>query len=87
MPRLTGSLQPGQTGCLRGGTFRGDVNITRGGTAAAPVRLQSYPGRAGARSPASSSSLLPSVEIARLKLAGTATRLGASGPVVAASDV
>ncbi len=39
-----GSLQPGQTGCLRAGLYEQDVAIERGGSAGSPVTLSSYPG-------------------------------------------
>ncbi len=42
--RLAGSLAPGQTGCLRAGTYAGDLNVTRPGAAGARVTLQSHPG-------------------------------------------
>ena len=83
--RLAGALQPGQTGCLRGATYRGDVNITRGGTAAAPVRLQSFPGERAEIAGRLTVSV-PAVEIARLNLTGGSTP-GPSGPVIAASEV
>jgi hypothetical protein len=43
--RLVDSLAPGQTGCLRGGTYTQDVvRFHHGGQAGAPIRLTSYPG-------------------------------------------
>ncbi|MEA2330019.1 MAG: hypothetical protein QOH58_157 [Thermoleophilaceae bacterium] len=45
--RLLDSLAPGQTGCLRGGTYTADYNILstrRGGSPGAPLTLRSYPG-------------------------------------------
>lgn len=42
--RLADSLRPGQTGCLRAGTFTGNVRLERGGAAGAPITLTSYPG-------------------------------------------
>jgi hypothetical protein len=42
--RLVGSLQPGQTGCLRAGLYEQNVAIERGGGAGAPITLSSYPG-------------------------------------------
>jgi parallel beta-helix repeat protein len=42
--KLSDSLSPGQTGCLRGGTFTEDVKVSQGGNAGAPVTLTSYPG-------------------------------------------
>ena len=44
---LLESLAPGQTGCLRGGTYRAAENVLaprRGGRAGAPLTLRSYPG-------------------------------------------
>lgn len=42
--KLVDSLQPGQTGCLRAGTYTEDVEISAGGLAGTPVTLTSYPG-------------------------------------------
>lgn len=42
--RLADSLSPGQTGCLRAGTYSGSLTVTRGGTSGNPVTIQSYPG-------------------------------------------
>jgi hypothetical protein len=48
--RVVESLRPGDVGCLRAGTYDEEVNgpfvvnFHRGGTAAAPVTLRSYPG-------------------------------------------
>ncbi len=42
--KLADSLQPGQTGCLRAGTYEQDVAIARGGSAGSPITLSSYPG-------------------------------------------
>jgi parallel beta-helix repeat protein len=42
--RLANSLASGQTGCLRAGTYAGGMAVTRGGTAGAPVTVQSNPG-------------------------------------------
>ena len=41
---LADSLHPGQTGCLRSGTYQGDVTIDKGGTGSAPIVVTSYPG-------------------------------------------
>jgi hypothetical protein len=46
--RLFHSLRPGQTGCLRAGTYVGSIEVGRRGTAARPIILQPYPGE-GAR--------------------------------------
>jgi parallel beta-helix repeat protein len=42
--RLVDALGGGQTGCLRHGTFSGNVKFSKGGSAGAPVTLTSYPG-------------------------------------------
>jgi Right handed beta helix region len=42
--QLADSLHAGQTGCLRAGTFSGDVRVGHGGTGGAPLTLTSYPG-------------------------------------------
>ena len=42
--RLAHSLRPGQTGCLRRGTFEEDVTLRRGGTSKRAVTLRSFPG-------------------------------------------
>jgi hypothetical protein len=42
--KLASSLQPGQTGCLRGGLYEQNVKITSGGTAGAPITITSFPG-------------------------------------------
>jgi hypothetical protein len=47
--RLSDSLRPGQTGCLRGGTYDDRSNgfvlkVRRGGVRAAPVVIRSFPG-------------------------------------------
>ena len=39
---LMDSLAAGQVGCLRGGTYSGNVKVLRGGVAGAPVRLTAY---------------------------------------------
>jgi len=41
--RLVRSLRPGQTGCLRGGVYRQDLTIRRGGAPGHPIVLRSYP--------------------------------------------
>jgi hypothetical protein len=46
--RLLRHLRPGQVGCLRAGTFTGDVKFTRRGLPGKPVTLRSAPGE-GAR--------------------------------------
>jgi nitrous oxidase accessory protein NosD len=42
--RLASALQPGQTGCLRAGTYVEDLRVNEGGRPGAPVALTSYPG-------------------------------------------
>jgi hypothetical protein len=42
--RLVSALRPGESGCLLGGTYTGDVTIRRGGRKGAPVVLRSAPG-------------------------------------------
>ena len=42
--RLIDSLRPGETGCLRGGTFRENLAFRRGGSSGQPVILRSQPG-------------------------------------------
>jgi hypothetical protein len=42
--RLLQALGAGQTGCLRRGTYRGDLRFDRGGSVAAPITLRSFPG-------------------------------------------
>lgn len=42
--RLVRSLDPGQTGCLRGGEYRGAIKLTTRGAAAELSTLRSYPG-------------------------------------------
>jgi hypothetical protein len=42
--KLADSLGPGQTGCLRAGTYSGNVKVTRSGAAGAPLVITSYPG-------------------------------------------
>ena len=42
--RLVRSLRPGQTGCLRAGSYAGPVSIARGGRPGARITLAAYPG-------------------------------------------
>lgn len=42
--KLISVLQPGQYGCLRGGTYDEDPTIRVSGTPAAPITITSYPG-------------------------------------------
>ena len=42
--KLVDSLHAGDTGCLRSGSYPGNVTISREGSAGAPVAITSYPG-------------------------------------------
>ncbi len=42
--KLAHSLAPGQTGCLRAGTYRENVEVNANGAPGAPITVQSYPG-------------------------------------------
>ncbi len=42
--RLVDSLRPGEVGCLRQGTYRGSVTISRSGKPGRPITLQPRPG-------------------------------------------
>src|SRR5438067_1734248 len=42
--KLVDSLSGGQAGCLRAGTYVGNVTFTRSGAADAPITVTSYPG-------------------------------------------
>ena len=42
--KLVDSLAAGETGCLRSGTYSGNVKVTRSGASGAPITLTSYPG-------------------------------------------
>jgi hypothetical protein len=42
--QLAKSLKAGETGCLRGGVYREDVDVTAKGAPGAPITIQSYPG-------------------------------------------
>src|SRR3954454_2248307 len=42
--RLVDSLSAGETGCLRSGSYRGNVDIRSGGRASRPLRLTNYSG-------------------------------------------
>ncbi len=41
---LASSLQPGQVGCLRAGTYSGGIRFGHGGAAGSPLVVRSYPG-------------------------------------------
>jgi hypothetical protein len=43
--KLVNSLAPGQTGCLKAGTYAEDVTLRHGGSAGAPMTVTSYPGQ------------------------------------------
>ncbi len=85
--RLADSLQPGQTGCLRAGTFEGNVRLDRGGRVGAPVTITSFPGEratiAGRLVVASDADF---VTVSRLHLNGTNPE-GLPSPTVNADDV
>jgi len=83
--RLTASLQEGQTGCLRGGRYAESLNVTRAGSATAPVRLQSYPGER-AELVGRLAVSAPHVQITGLSLVGLNPTRSPS-PLVAAADV
>jgi hypothetical protein len=42
--KLVDSLGAGQTGCLRAGTYSGNVKVTQSGAPGAPLTITSYPG-------------------------------------------
>jgi Right handed beta helix region len=42
--KLVSSLAPGQTGCLRAGTYTESVSFRKAGTGSAPITLTAYPG-------------------------------------------
>jgi parallel beta helix pectate lyase-like protein len=42
--KLVDSLAAGETGCLRAGTYSGNVKVSRSGTSGAPITLTSFPG-------------------------------------------
>ena len=42
--KLAHWLAPGQTGCLRAGTYRENVEVNANGAPGAPITIQSYPG-------------------------------------------
>jgi parallel beta-helix repeat protein len=42
--QLADSLQPGETGCLRGGTYSDNVSVSNSGEQGAPLTITSYPG-------------------------------------------
>jgi parallel beta-helix repeat protein len=44
--RLVRSLDPGETGCLRGGKYQGAIKLTTRGAPTEPITLRSYPGEA-----------------------------------------
>ena len=42
--KLAHSLGPGQVGCLRGGTYKENVEVNANGAPGAPITIQSFPG-------------------------------------------
>jgi parallel beta-helix repeat protein len=42
--KLSDELDPGDVGCLRTGTYTGNIDVTQGGTSEAGVTIQSHPG-------------------------------------------
>jgi nitrous oxidase accessory protein NosD len=84
--RLVGSLQPGEVGCLRGGTYRHALTIRRSGTAARPITLQARPGeRAKLVGPVGVTRSAKHVVIRGLYLDGRNS--GAPSPIVNGSDI
>ena len=83
--RLASSLQPGQSGCLRGGSYRGDLNLAGAGTSAARISLRSFPGER-AELVGRLTIAAPYVEVTGLRLVGVNAARDAS-PLVTASDV
>lgn len=85
--RLTAALRPGETGCLRAGTYDEDVKISRGGRAGAEITIRSYPGeRALLLGRLWLARGADHVTIAHLNLDGR-NRSGLPSPTVNASDV
>jgi hypothetical protein len=84
--RLVRSLQPGEVGCLRGGTYRHALTIDRSGTAARPITLQARPGeRARLVGPVAVTRSAKHVVIRGLYLDGR--NAGAPSPIVNGSDI
>jgi hypothetical protein len=85
--KLAGSLRAGGTGCLRGGSYGGNVTISRGGSAGAPVALTSYPGeRATIAGKLWITDSANFVSVSSLSLDGR-NDAGAPSPVVNGDDV
>jgi parallel beta-helix repeat protein len=83
--RLVDSLRPGQIGCLRRGTYTGDVSIHRGGTRGRPIALTS----AGSREARVRGTFwvdADNVVVSRLRLDGSTTG-GQPSPQVNGSRV
>ena len=85
--RLAETLQPGQTGCLRAGTYAEDVRVNRGGRAGAPVTITSYPGeRATVQGRFQVTDNANFVTVSRLNLDGTNAQ-NLPSPTVNGDDV
>ncbi len=85
--KLVDSLKPGETGCLRAGTYSGNVKISRSGAAGAPLVLTSYPGE---RATVVGKLWIPDsanfVTVASLDLDGR-NAANASSPAISGDDV
>ena len=80
--RLVDSLRPGQVGCLRKGTYRGAVAISRSGEPGRPITLQPVPGaRARVVGPLMVTRRSAYVVVRRLYLDG-GERPGTPSPIV-----
>ena len=80
--RLVDSLRAGQVGCLRQGTYRGAVTISRSGKPGQPITLQPFPGaRARVVGPLTVTRRSAYVVVRRLYLDG-GERPGTPSPVV-----
>ncbi len=79
--RLVDSLEPGEVGCLDGGTYRGSLTISAAGSAEEPITLRSRPGeRARVVGPLSVTRESEHVVIRDLYLDGRTA--GAPSPIV-----
>src|SRR3954454_13048718 len=82
--KVVESLSAGQTGCLRGGRYREDVEIRSGGRAGAPLTIKGYAGeRATVIGQFEVHKAAPHVVVERLWLDGSGSR---TSPIVNASD-
>lgn len=85
--RLVAALGPGIVGCLRAGTYAGNVDIGKGGSAGALATLRSYPGeRAQLAGRILISAPATFFALSNVDVDGT-NSLGDSGAIVLASDV